>query len=309
VRRAGAFYLLLLAAALVVGCSGGGPLEEAMDASVDAGSRPEAVAAATPAAENQPESTVGVASSDAAEKGSGAARPFGYEPRAEGGSGFEADTLLAVRHGSHGDFERVVLDLGAGEEPAAVVPRWTLDSPQGDCLLRVNLSSANATAVSDGGFGDGLLRNFHVVRAPEGGMFVDVLARRGFRYRVLELKEPARLVVDLRSTGARPKEPPPARGGETVLVEPRPGARVSDPLTVSGYSRNFEASNTIVLKNGKGETLVRETVIANDWSSTWGYFEATLDLPPLREKGTLSVGTESARDGSFEGVEIPVRGG
>ena len=308
-RRARASYLLLLAATLVVGCSGGAPLEEAMDESADAGSRPEAGAVATSAAEDQPESTVGVASSHAAENGSGAARPFGSEPRAEGGFGFEADTLLAVRHGSHGDFERVVLDLGAGEEPAGAVPRWTLDSPEGDCLLRVNLPSANATVVSDGGFGDGLLRNFHVVRAPEGGMFVDVLAREGFRYRVLELTGPARLVVDLQPTGARPKEPPPARGGETVLVEPRPGSRVSDPLTVSGYSRNFEASNTIVLKSDGGEILARETVLANDWSSTWGYFEATLDLPPLPEKGTLSVGTESARDGSFEGVEIPVRGG
>jgi hypothetical protein len=123
------------------------------------------------------------------------------------------------------------------------------------------------------------------------------------------MNDPARLVVDLQPTGARPKEPPPAQGGQTVLVEPRPGARVSDPLTVSGYSRNFEASNTIVLKNDEGDTLVRETILANDWSSTWGYFEATLDLPPLQEKGTLSVGTESARDGSFEGVEIPVRGG
>jgi hypothetical protein len=309
VRRARASYLLLLAATLVVGCSGGAPLEEAVDESADAGSRPEAAAVATSAAEDQPESTVGVASSDAAEDGSGAARPFGSEPRAEGGSGFEADTLLAVRHGSHGDFERVVLDLGAGEEPAGAVPRWTLDSPEEDCLLRVNLPSANATVVSDGGFGDGLLRNFHVVRAPEGGMFVDVLAREGFRYRVLELTGPARLVVDLQATDARPKEPPPARGGETVLVEPRPGSKVSDPLTVSGYSRNFEASNIIVLKSDGGEILARETVLANDWSSTWGYFEATLDLPPLPEKGTLSVGTESARDGSFEGVEIPVRGG
>jgi hypothetical protein len=309
VRRACAFYLLLVAAVLVVRCSGGAPLEEAVDGSADAGSRPEPVAVATSAVEDQPESTVGVASSDAAEDGSGAARPFGSEPRAEGGSGFVADTLLAVRHGSHGDFERVVLDLGAGEEPAGAVPRWTLDSPEGDRLLRVDLPSANATAVSDGGFGDGLLRSFHVVRAPEGGMFVDVLARGSFRYRVLEMNDPARLVMDLQPTGARPKEPPPARGDETVLVEPRPGARVSDPLTVSGYSRNFEASNTIVLKNAEGDTLVRETVLANDWSSTWGYFEATLDLPPLQEKGTLSVGTESARDGSFEGVEIPVRGG
>ncbi len=307
--RGAAIFALLFLAALAVGCSGGGSLEEAVDASADAGSRPEAVAVATPAAEDGRESTVGVASSDAAEDGAGAARPFEYEPRAEGGDGFEADTLLAVRHGAHEGFERVVLDLGAGEEPAGAVPRWTLDSPEADGLLRVNLPSANATAVSDGGFGDGLLKSFHVVRAPEGGMFVDVLARKGFRYRVLELAEPARLVVDFRPTGARLKEPPPAAGGRTVLVEPRAGARISDPLTVSGYSRNFEASNTIVLEDHKGKTLLRETVVANDWSSTWGYFEATVNLPSLPNKGTLSVGSGSARDGSFEGVEIPVRGG
>lgn len=309
VRRVGAFLLPLLAAMLVVGCSGAGPLEGAMDTSVDAESRPEAAAVATPAAEDQPESTVGVASSDAAEDGAGGAGPFGTDPRAEGGSGFEADTLLAVRHGEHEGFERVVLDLGAGEEPAGAVPRWMLDSPEGDGLLRVNLPSANATAVSDGGFGDGLLEGFHVVRAPEGGMFVDVLARKGFSYRVLELEDPARLVVDFEPAGRSIKKPPPAEGGETVLLEPRSGAEISDPLTVSGYSRNFEAANTIVLTNDRGKVLVRETVIANDWSSTWGYFEATLNLPPLPRKGTLSVGTGSARDGSFEGVEIPVRGG
>ena len=192
----------------------------------------------------------------------------GEEPRTEGGSGLEVDTLLAVRHGSHGGFERVVLDLGAGKEPAVAVPQWTLESAEGDGLLRVNLPSANATAVSDGGFGDGLLKNFHVVRAPEGGMFVDVLARKGFRYRVLELTEPARLVVDVRPAGACPKEPPPAQGGETVLVEPRPGAEVSDPLTVSGYSRNFEGSNTIILTNERGKVLIRKTVMGNDWVST-----------------------------------------
>ena len=310
-RRAGALLLLLLTTALLGGCSGEGPLEVAMDVamdvSVDAGASPNAVA--TPAAEDAPESTVGVASSDAAEDGAGGVGSFGEEPRTEGGSGFEADTLLAVRHGSRGGFERVVLDLGAGEEPAVAVPRWTLESPEGDGLLRVNLPSANATAVSDGGLVDRLLESFYVVRAPEGGMFVDFLARKGFRYRVLELTEPARLVVDFRPAGPRPEEPPPAEGGATVLVEPRPGAEISDPLTVSGYSRNFEAANTIVLKSEGGETLVRETVIANDWSATWGYFEANLKLPSLPNKGTLKVGTESARDGSFGGVEIPVRGG
>jgi hypothetical protein len=101
--------------------------------------------------------------------------------------------------------------------------------------------------------------------------------------------------------------PLPAEGGDTVLVEPRLSARISDPLTVSGYSRNSEAANTITLIDSDGKILVRRTVLSNDRGHTWGYFEATLDLPSLSGNGTLKVGTEYARDGSFEGVEIPVR--
>ena len=93
-----------------------------------------------------------------------------------------------------------------------------------------------------------------------------------------------------------------------MLVEPRAGARIGDPLTVYGYSRNFEASNTIVLTDSEGKTVVRRTVQSNDWASTWGYFETTLNLRPFTGKGTLRVGTEGARDGTFEGVEVPVRG-
>lgn len=308
----GFLLLLLVTAALLGGCSGAGDLGGNIDVSVGAktshkASQKASTPSATPPAEEGPEPTAGVASSGVAEDDEGRAGRFGGGSR-EGGDGLEADTLLAVRHGSHRGFERVVIDLGAGEEPAVAVPRWTIDGPEGGGLLRVNLPSTNATAVSDGGFGDGLLRGFHVVRAPEGGMFVDLLARETFRYRVLELVGPSRLVVDLRPTGARPKEPPPAEGGQTVILEPRPGAEISDPLTVSGYSRNFEAANTIVLEDEGGKTIAREIVLANDWSSTWGYFEATLDLPTLPEEGTLRVGAESARDGSFRGVEIPVEG-
>ena len=139
-------------------------------------------------------------------------------------------------------------------------------------------------------------------------MFVDFFARNSFRYRVLEVGDPARLVVDFRSAGTPLEMPLPAEGGETVLVEPRPGARISDPLIVSGYSRNFEAANTIPLTDATGEVVARRTVLGNDWSSTWGYFEATIDLPAFSGEGTLRVGTASARDGSFTGVEIPVRG-
>ncbi len=96
--------------------------------------------------------------------------------------------------------------------------------------------------------------------------------------------------------------------GDTVLVEPRAGARVGDTLTVSGYSRNFEATNTIALTDSQGRIVVRRTVLSNNWASTWGYFEATLDLPAFGGKGTLRDGTRSARDGNVEGVEVPVKG-
>jgi len=73
VRLAFAFVLLLLATMNLFGCSGADPMQEALDTSVDAKSRPEAAAVATPASSGQPESTVGVASSDAVEDGAGGA--------------------------------------------------------------------------------------------------------------------------------------------------------------------------------------------------------------------------------------------
>jgi hypothetical protein len=146
------------------------------------------------------------------------------------------------------------------------------------------------------------------VRAPEGGMFMDIFAREAFLYRVVELGDPARLVVDFKPKGDL-KAPLPAEGGDTVLVEPRPHASISDPLTVNGYSRNSEAADTITLLDSDGKVLVRRTVLGNDRGHTWGYFEATLDLPPFSGKGTLKVGTGSAYDGSFEGTQIPVWAG
>jgi hypothetical protein len=297
--------ILLLPLAVFVGCSGAQSVDEAVQASADA--PPDSPRAQTaPGAGSVPEATVGVSSADeAAEPSEG---PFVADPAAGGGSGYQADTVLGVRYGLHEGYERAVVDLGAGDEPARTVPRWTLSSPRGEGLLRVSLPSASATNVSEGELGDRLLGSFHVVRAPGGGMFVDFFARSAFLYRVFEVGDPARVVVDFKPVGAPSKVPLPAEGGETVLVEPRPGARISDPLIVSGYSRNFEAANTITLTDAAGEVVARRTVLGNDWSSTWGYFEATLDVPPFSGEGTLRVGTASARDGSFEGVEIPVRG-
>jgi Immunoglobulin-like domain of bacterial spore germination len=284
-------------------CSNSGLAEGSVAASDNAsGERPR-----TEVAEETVEATVGVASRARGTEGS-SETAFVTKQEASGGSSYDADTMLAVRYGAHEGYERVVLDLGTGKERAETVPEWTLMSATGDGLLRVTLPSMSATSVSDGKFGEGLLKSFYVVRAPEGGMFVDVLVREAFAYRVIELSDPARLVVDFRPSEKPLRVSLPEAGGNTVLVEPRAGGRIDTPLTVSGYSRNFEASNTIVLTDSDAEVVIRRTVLSNDWTSTWGYFETTVELPPFSGKGTLQVGAKSARDGSFEGVEIPVRG-
>jgi len=313
-RRTSALLLpAILAAALCAGCLNAVPEVQSVEASAGAAS---GGPAETPK-ENEsglggmPEATTIRASriegdlAGATDASTGV--PFVAKPQASGGFGYDADTVLAVRYGVNEDYERAVIDLGTGLEPAGRVPEWSLVSQEGNGLLRVTLPSASATCVSDGRFGSGLLESFHVVRAPEGGMFMDIFTRKAFLYRVVELQDPARLVVDFKPKGDL-KASLPAVGGDTVLVEPRRNATISDPLTVIGYSRNSEAANVITLSDSDGRVLVSRSVPNNDGGRhTWGYFEATLDLPASSGSGTLKVGTENAQNGSSEGIEIPVR--
>ena len=304
--RTRALSVLLLAVVLMAGCSGSAEKPDSVSAEGASGKGERTVEAMLEAAAGT-EATVGV-TSEAGETDAFTAAPFVEDTEASGGSRRGADTILAVRYGAHEGYERVVVDLGVGDERAGRVPEWSLMSSPAGGRLRLTFPSVSATGVSDGALGDALLKRFYVVRAPEGGMFVDVFARKAFSYRVIELEDPVRLSVDFKPSGGPLEEAAPAVGGRTVLVEPRAGDRVDAPLTVSGYSRNFEASNTVILEDERGKVLARRTVQGNDWASTWGYFETTLDAPASGRKWTLRAGTESARDGDFEGVEVPVRG-
>lgn len=305
-RRTGRQTLPLLLAALlllVVGCAAGDPGATAPRTEENPGPASTGETTATVPETTAVEGGVGTAS---AEPETGEV-PFGDEPRASGDAGGRADGILDVRFGVHEGYERAVVDLGEGSGRAEAAPEWRLESPEGDGLLRLSVPSVEATAVPDGEFGGELLERFYVVRAPDGGIFVDFFAREAFVYRVVELSNPARLAVDFRATGYPLAVPLPARGGDTVLVRPRDGESVGDPFAVSGYSRNFEASNEISLQSPSGDVLAQLTVSGNDWSETWGYFETSLPRPPaLADGGTLRVGTHDARDGSFEGVGIEV---
>lgn len=97
-----------------------------------------------------------------------------------------------------------------------------------------------------------------------------------------------------------------AKGETTVVLRPREGETVSSPVTVSGYSRNFEASNTASVFDYDGRVLASRNAIANDWIEAWGYFETSLEVPDYEGRTTIMVGVENPRDGVFEGIEVPV---
>jgi Immunoglobulin-like domain of bacterial spore germination len=232
--------------------------------------------------------------------------PFTAVPEMSGGAEGVADSILGVRFERSEDYERAFVDFGSGGAPASRVPAWSLSSPTGEGYARITFREVETTSVSDGSLGGFILDNFYVVRAPGGGMFIDLLATGAFQYRVTELSDPGRLVIDYRPADVELSFPLPAQAERTVLFEPRVGEAATNPLRISGYSRNFEASNTVMLRDSNGEVLLQSTVLSNDWLDAWGYFEASLEIPVFEGQALLQVGTESPRDGSFEGAEVPI---
>ena len=232
--------------------------------------------------------------------------PFTAIPEMSGGAEGVADDILGVRFERSEGYERAIIDFGSGGAPASRVPAWSLSSPTGEGYARITFPDVEATSVSDGSLGGFILDNFYVVRAPGGGMFVDLLATGAFQYRVTELSDPGRLLIDYRPADVELGFPLPAQAERTVLFEPRVGEAATNPLRISGYSRNFEASNTVMLRDSSGDVLLQTTVLSNDWLDAWGYFEASLEIPAFEGQAVLQVGTESPRDGSFEGAEVPI---
>ncbi len=286
-------WVVLLVVVLATGCGQGNQKEE----TETTGS-----SSTTPESQTRQETTAEEQTTD--EEATRAS--FTAAPEMSGGTEGAADGIQGVRFERAGGYEQAIIDFGSGGAPASQVPAWSLSSPTGEGYARITFPDVEATTISDGSLGGSILDNFYVVRAPGGGMFVDLLATGAFQYRVTELSDPGRLAIDYRPASVELGFPLPARAERTVLFEPRVGEAVTDPLRVSGYSRNFEASNTIILRDPNGNVLLQTTVLSNDWLDAWGYFEVLLEIPAFEGQAILQVGTESPRDGSFEGVEVPI---
>ena len=140
-----------------------------------------------------------------------------------GGLEGAADSIQEVRFGKHDSYERAVIDFGSEGALASRVPVWSLSSPAGEGYTRIAFPDIDTTSQTDGIFGGSILNNFYVVRAPAGGMFVDVFTTGAFQYRVMELSDPGRLVLDHHPTNGDLSLPIPAQAKKTVLFEPRQG--------------------------------------------------------------------------------------
>ena len=62
------------------------------------------------------------------------------------------------------------------------------------------------------------------------------------------------------------------------MVIPPEGSIVGGTVEVSGYARTFE-SNVLIIATAGDELVAETNVTAADSESTWGEFEATVELP------------------------------
>lgn len=218
----------------------------------------------------------------------------------------DADQVAAFRWERHEGCERFVIDLKTQEGDAAERPGRVVAAVHRELgVVRVALRDVEGVApdAADAGFDGPLARGAYALFSDEG-RWVDVDVHLGApaEASVTTLSGPARVVVDLRSGGG-PVPGPPSRSDRVVILRPRPGT-TSYPLTIEGYARTFEA-NVVVRLEHEGEEVHHDFTTATAWADAWGHYSFTIPDGPTGGL-TLHVGEHSARDGSWEGVAVPL---
>ena len=249
-----------------------------------------------------------------------------------GGDASEADHVFALDLADSGpECDRVVIHLGAGtaggwpESPAARIPDGIEVSVAGPVVV-VTFPAGIVTVRPTATERDLGVATAFVVRTPDGPLQVRVHFDRNIAVGASYLPDPARIVLDVAGapTGTG-LDLAPVAGPNTVLRHPVQvdlnGPGVTQPITVSGYARPFEAQGAAVVRTvgaggpgsgdpveatfssvgGQPETATQFSFMTTDYVTTWGSFEFTIDgLAPGEYE--LFVGEMSAADGSPIGV-------
>lgn len=203
--------------------------------------------------------------------------------------------VAAVRFAASRDTERIVIALGPGGA-GHVGAEFLRDLG----IVRIHLTSATSTAVTDTVLNGRLAGPVYVVRAPDRSLYVDIHLWTPVFARALVLDAPGRVVVDV-TPGGPPLPQPATRARNVVVLLPRSGP-ATYPVHVFGYARTFEA-NVIAYVEHPGPPPAVVTTMAADWSETWGEFSLVI---PRGAPGaaTLFVGEHSAATGEPVGVRI-----
>ncbi|HDH03140.1 MAG TPA: hypothetical protein ENH15_02710 [Actinobacteria bacterium] len=139
----------------------------------------------------------------------------------------------------------------------------------------------------------------------DGSMFVDLHLSESVGATAVELRNPARVAVELRP-GGEPIQLGAAIGTNIVITEPA-RRTVEYPIVVRGYSRTFEAT-VLARLSAEGSAIDEYFTTAADWTVTWGEFVFEVPTGPGGDL-SLFVGEESAEDGELEGVTLELSAG
>ena len=189
-------------------------------------------------------------------------------------------------------------DQGA---PATTPPTVDAEFMREVGILRVSMD-VGMTSITDQLAETGLVRQVFVPRSEDATLFVDLHLSNPALAAVTTKSSPAQVIISLEPGG--PDYPATAAVAENVVVVTPVEGPVTSPVTVNGYSRNFEANTIGRIRQGS-TVLAEGFTTAADWSETWGEFALTLE-PSGGGPADLFVGEQSAQDGSDRGVVIPI---
>jgi hypothetical protein len=216
------------------------------------------------------------------------------------GSGSDSARLGRVSWEESDRCETFNFDFETSEgAPATTTPDVQVDHLESFQVIRITID-VESSVVIDQLVETGLVERLYVVRALDGGMFVDLHLAAPAAARATALATPARLSVELRP-GFVPIEGRPSQSQGVVLVSPTADAEVSTTTQLTGYARTSEGSVLIVVTQA-GSLVLETSTTAADSESAWGEFGIELTLPP----GEVSafVGERSLGDGSLNGLTI-----
>ncbi|GEM_PF-999084 len=197
--------------------------------------------------------------------------------------------------------ERFGIDFETTEgAPATTPPTVVVDFLETRQILRIWMDVAS-TVVTDQLVETPLVDRLFVVRALEGGMFIDIHLSGPALARVAISNSPARMSLELQA-GTDPLVAAPAAVTEdVVVVSPSIGIETSAEADVSGYVRTFEGN--VLVRATVADSVVAETsATAADWVETWGEFRASITLPTGQVN--LFVGEMRPDDGQPVGANL-----